>query len=630
MAITVAFDGTVVNASDANTNWNRLNEGGGAPSAEGQLAYQNALVVNNKCTKTGGSFSGVEYDPGASPIDMTAAAYPLCFLQMIVSDSFDLNTTFGGMVYIGSSSGDFNIYNFAGSGAPLSVFNTWPNQGGYILTGLNPTVAAWEDASSPTGSPAFNAVDYFAFQASFVNGAAKAENVALDQISIGRGLIMTGSTPDGTYEDFVDQDQDTPANRWGVVRSASGILYSVGKLTVGPATACSFTDSGTVIMVFPDGYVDSGDLGELYDLQHASTDVWLGASQLIGGGSSTTSETRPSLTVSGTTGAFEADGAIRTNYENITFTSVCDVHNADLECELLTQASCDLYDSTIRTTALTNVATLQDPTFAQSTDLHDTEFIQAGAGHAIEIDTASTYNFYGLTFTGYGGTPGSNPTPSSGASDAMIYNSSGGTVTINILGGGDNVSVRNAASSDTVVVSGAVTVTVTAQTTAGAVIENANVFLRTKTGGTGPLPENDTVTISNSGSTATVTHATHGMEDDDYVYIEVDDSNTSTIKDANNGVFQITVNDAGEYEYSMGTSPGSSPSGTNKAWFVFLKGLTDVNGEIDMSRVIASDQDVEGWSAKASGSPYYKNGSISGTVSSSVDTPFSAVMPLDE
>jgi hypothetical protein len=71
-------------------------------------------------------------------------------------------------------------------------------------------------------------------------------------------------------------------------------------------------------------------------------------------------------------------------------------------------------------------------------------------GHAIEIDVAGTYTFSGNIFAGaFGGTPGSNLTPSSGSNDAMILNSSGGLVTINIAGGGDTPSIRNTAVSTT-------------------------------------------------------------------------------------------------------------------------------------------------------------------------------------
>ena len=53
---------------------------------------------------------------------------------------------------------------------------------------------------------------------------------------------------------------------------------------------------------------------------------------------------------------------------------------------------------------MTSVATLQDPTFGTTTDLNNTEFIQGGAGHAVQISTAGNYTLTELTWTGYGST----------------------------------------------------------------------------------------------------------------------------------------------------------------------------------------------------------------------------------
>lgn len=72
------------------------------------------------------------------------------------------------------------------------------------------------------------------------------------------------------------------------------------------------------------------------------------------------------------------------------------------------------------------------------------------SGHAIQITTPGTYSFTNLTFNGYGGTPGTNSTPSSGSTSAAIYNNSGGVVTIN-SSGGSQPSVRNGAGATTVV-----------------------------------------------------------------------------------------------------------------------------------------------------------------------------------
>ena len=91
--------------------------------------------------------------------------------------------------------------------------------------------------------------------------------------------------------------------------------------------------------------------------------------------------------------------------------------------------------------------------------LDGSSFVSGGTGHGIELgpNCPITISFNSVGFSGYGGTPGSNPTESSGSADAAIFNDSGKTITINVSGG-DTPSVRNGAGATTVVVS---TVTVT-------------------------------------------------------------------------------------------------------------------------------------------------------------------------
>jgi hypothetical protein len=81
--------------------------------------------------------------------------------------------------------------------------------------------------------------------------------------------------------------------------------------------------------------------------------------------------------------------------------------------------------------------------------------------HAIELgpNTPSTIDFNSIIFTGYGGTPGSNPTPSTGVTSSAVYNNSGKTITINVSEG-TVPAVRNGAGATTVIVN-AVAVTLT-------------------------------------------------------------------------------------------------------------------------------------------------------------------------
>ena len=91
-----------------------------------------------------------------------------------------------------------------------------------------------------------------------------------------------------------------------------------------------------------------------------------------------------------------------------------------------------------------------------STNQTNLTFTSDGTGHGVEITATGTYTFTNWNFSDYStANPGTNSTPSSGSTDAMVFNNSGGAVTITVVGG-TTVTVRNAASSTTTVTNNAV------------------------------------------------------------------------------------------------------------------------------------------------------------------------------
>jgi hypothetical protein len=93
--------------------------------------------------------------------------------------------------------------------------------------------------------------------------------------------------------------------------------------------------------------------------------------------------------------------------------------------------------------------------------ISNTTFNTDGTGHAIEIYTPGNYDLVGISFNGYGGTPGSNLVENSGSSSAAILNSSGGLITLNVSGGGNQPSIRNSGTGSTTIVNANVTVNIT-------------------------------------------------------------------------------------------------------------------------------------------------------------------------
>lgn len=100
----------------------------------------------------------------------------------------------------------------------------------------------------------------------------------------------------------------------------------------------------------------------------------------------------------------------------------------------------------------------------------DLTFQSDGTGHAIYITAAGTYDFDNFSYSGYASSDGST-------GNEVIYNNSGGAVTINV-NGGDTPTVRNGASASTTVNS-SVSVEVTVIDEAGDPVEDARVILRT-------------------------------------------------------------------------------------------------------------------------------------------------------
>jgi len=239
--------------------------------------------------------------------------------------------------------------------------------------------------------------------------------------------------------------------------------------------------------------------------------------------------------------------------------------------------------------------------------------------HAIEFGATAptTMTLNDVIFSGYNA--------SNAATDsALLFADRGSdtTWTINVEGG-TTPSYKKVRAGDTVnIVTGTRTVKARVTDDSGAAIENARVFLPVSASGS--LPFDASVTISNSGSTATVTHTSHGLSSNDKVFIE------GASLAANNGVFTITVTGVNTYTYTMASSPGSSPTGTITSTFVWLFGLTNVSGEISATRVVPADQAVSGWARKSTSAPYYKTGPITGTVVTSANSTFNAVLISDD
>lgn len=270
-------------------------------------------------------------------------------------------------------------------------------------------------------------------------------------------------------------------------------------------------------------------------------------------------------------------------------------------------------------------AVIWDVATDPDTFLHGTSITKGtNAHHAIEFGTTSptSMTIRDMNFTSFTNTIGDNAAP-------LYIKRTTGTVNITASGCSGLTSSGYKTDGATVVIAtSSRTVKISVVTTAGVAVTGANVFLAAASGG--PFPHEDTVTISRTGTTATVTHTAHGLATNDQVLISDILNEPDDI-----GVHSITYINANSYSFTSANSGTLTYTGdpTITSTFVFLKGLANTgagSNELSMSREIPSTQPVIGWARKADAAPFYKTGSVAGDVSSSADTSFSAVMVLDQ
>jgi len=239
------------------------------------------------------------------------------------------------------------------------------------------------------------------------------------------------------------------------------------------------------------------------------------------------------------------------------------------------------------------------------------------ATHAIEFGTSSptSITLRGIDFSGYHADNGEN--------DSTFHiKRTSGTVTITIVGGSGNLSYKTAGATVTIINNpGTLSLHVTDIGT-GSDIVGARCYVTADT--TGPLPSGDSVTITRSGTTASVAHTAHGLLNGDKVFIEGAD------QDEYNHVRTISNVSTNAYDYTVSGSPTTPATGTITSTAVIIDGITDSNGMISDTREYSSDQDFLGRVRQSSSSPYYKTSPLIGTIDATSGLMVAVQMVRDE
>ena len=444
----------------------------------------------------------------------------------------------------------------------------------------------------------------------FTNGG---NNATKTISSVAAQTIIVTDTTGLIQEGGGGDERMKGGNRWGLLQAIDGGYLQQGLFLMGTATyAVDFRDANTSILIANTKKVIS--TFNSFEIRNTSSQVdWTSVSVLALGTTSRGDFTvTDNATVNLISCVFTDTGLF--NFLPATTVTNCIFRRTDK----ITTGGATFTGCTIDSNRATSAMLTSSP--AAAALISNTSFISNGTGHAIEIGgSPDNMTLTNVDFSLYAESDGDT------GDEAVYINIDNGSMNLTISGG--SIPSIKTAGCVVTVISNAVTTTVITKDIDGIVIENVRVLVLAAAGG--PMPSNVTVSeITNSGTTATVTHTTHGMATNDKVQIK----GASHL--ANNGVFTITKINNDSYSYTMGSSPGSNPIGIIKATYVALSGLTNGSGLITMSRVFSFDQPITGRARKSTGDPLltdlYKTSTILGTIDSVDGSSTTVLMITDE
>ena len=615
-------DLTDIIVPNGTTNWNAF--GGGASGLNDESDY---YIVDSSCVSKNAwanDYKGMIYDNGAT-LTIPFGDAVFVWITHLTPNSLAAASAGGIRVVMADNTTEAQFDEWYIAGSDTIIYDKR-----WICAPVDPSIAPNNDGSAAAD------YQYFGGGANLpTGGPTKGAPFAIDAIRYGREFQCTGGDLANGYATFVGAAayNDDSTRRYGQIQLSGGVYQLQGMFVMGTAsTAVDFRDSNrSVVFLNNGGNVSRAFHG--FEIRNGKSRVDWNNITIESFGRSRAAGTNHNDDLR--TGSFEMidkadvniDGCTFVNMQDFTFLDSASATNCTWRgCAVINAGGADLSGGTVSDfewldnglgmpidpeALLWNVATdpdtlLQDMTFTKGT----------ATTRAIRFGTSSptSITLRNMTFNGYNASNNQNDS-------AILFSRTTGTVTVTLIG--TTQPSYSTAGATIEFVTNPVTITGKAITKTGTAIQSANVFLYA-TSTTGSLPAEDSVTISNSGTTATVTHTAHGLATSDKVWIQ------GASLSENNGVFTITVTDANTYTYTMGSSPGSSPTGTITSTFVFFKGLTDVNGEISITKSVPANQSVEGWARKSTSSPRYKQGPLVGTVSASADTTLTGVLVLDE
>lgn len=613
-------DLNVFDLADSAGNWSELSghTSGASPAADTENYFHNSASVSQGTGQATGTNAGMECDYG-SAITWTAGWVIMAWQYYTAPTNIETWANGGMRIGVGSTSGNMDYWNAMGSNFGDLPKGCWQN------TAIDPSdpsgaTYSWLAADGTADGSPTGAVRLFGSLPNVLAKISKGSPHACDVIRYGRGEIYATGTG-GTFTGYASfNDVTSSLGRLGLFEVVRGGYLWKGLLSFGQSgTSLTFSDSSKTIFVDDCPRVRA-DFTKMQNLNASSNVTWTNIN-IVGIPTSITGSapTNPG-TFDFTVGTIDIDGGVFSDLGAWEFTG------QTIDDATFARCMSIISGGSTFTNVIFNAANDTEAVIVADLDeLDNCSFVMGASGHAVELTGAAGTYDWDCLLSGYDTGSAGNDIEVTGGSitgdEAIHVTATTGTVVINVSETATIPSVSSAGASVNVI-AGTVTTAVTVKDSVSkAAIEGVAVTIKAAT--TGPLPFEDTVTITRTGDTATVSHTGHGLSTGQKVVIQ------GAVQNEYNRIKTITVTGDNAYTYSVLGSPTTPATGTIIATAVIIDGLTDASGQISDSRTLSSDQDITGKVQKGSTPPVYKPQDIATTVDSSNGVALSFLLTAD-
>jgi hypothetical protein len=612
-------------AQDDNTwgEWSGKLGGGSAVTDNADFFIQGTLCTSAQAKSALNEYIGLGVDNGAA-ITWTSGWVAFIWHVLLPGNAMDLfgATNPGILGIIGTDLSTYTSWTVGGSDHGRNPYGGWQN---YAVDPENTNF--FEQVGGGTGTT----YQWFGAATYMIAALQKGEPQGFDAVYYGRGEVRIDAgevANPGTFLGFATLN-DNQSNRYGLLQGeGTGYLWK-GLMTFGSVSACYFVDSNVNITIddTPAAYATFNKI----EINNVNSVV------------SWDNITFTSVNPAGLSiGSFEmVDNATTMDMTGCVFTDMTTfifLSNAVLllttfrRCDLITQGGASMLGCTVaESTVGTNIGAmiydnatdtdgvLDGMTFSKGTNAH----------HAIDFGTAVTgdITLRDCNFDGFGATDDSDDS-------TVRFLHTTGNIQLSLVGckvDGGSASVDNFSVHDTTGVT--VTLSIDPVTALVHVVDNnadpllnARVYMRAFDN-SGDLPYLEpVVSITRSGTVATVTHTTHGLVTGNKVVFQ---GITDKILD-NYGGREITYLTDDTYSYVTTNDGSTSYTGTILATGVFIDGLTNASGDISNSRTFVLSQPITGFVRKSTDPPRFKSFTLSGTIDNETGLSINVRMILDE